>query len=351
MKSSDVQPRMLLINDIHVSKDNISEFHKNWDEALHICQQNDIYTIVIGGDLWQSRTGQTLNVLMAVREAFLKARALGIFIIIEPGNHCKVDPESILSYNHIFSEYPDIDVIDDFAGYDVSDNVILWVISYFPENGSFVEKLNAVIAQLPNDKKNILYCHEGINGALTTVSDKELPTDIFKPFDKVLVGHYHNRAVLSNGLIEYIGSSRQHNFGEDEMKGYTILYTDGSTKFIQNQVNTQYTTVEISADKLNDAKTLLQELCDGRTKVRLKIACTNDQAAAIDKNTLLELGASKIEMVTEASMSYAKVEDLNTKFNKDGLKAEYSRFCIQKDIENVEMGLQYLDKIENVCGD
>ena len=30
-------PSALLLNDIHVSKDNIPEFQKNWDEALYIC--------------------------------------------------------------------------------------------------------------------------------------------------------------------------------------------------------------------------------------------------------------------------------------------------------------------------
>ena len=35
-------PSALLLNDIHVSKDNIPEFQKNWDEALYICDQYGI---------------------------------------------------------------------------------------------------------------------------------------------------------------------------------------------------------------------------------------------------------------------------------------------------------------------
>ena len=50
-------PVALLLNDIHVSKDNISEFQANWDEALQICEKYEIADIVIGGDLWQSRSG------------------------------------------------------------------------------------------------------------------------------------------------------------------------------------------------------------------------------------------------------------------------------------------------------
>jgi len=58
-------PVALLLNDIHVSKDNIPEFQKNWDEALAICDQYQISDIIIGGDLWLSRSAQTLSVLMA----------------------------------------------------------------------------------------------------------------------------------------------------------------------------------------------------------------------------------------------------------------------------------------------
>lgn len=350
MKKRDIHACMLLINDIHLSKDNISEFHKNWNEALHICKERGIETLVVGGDLWQSRAGQTLNVLMAAREAILKATSEGVYVIIENGNHDKVDQESILSYNHIFSPYPDVEVVDDYAGYDVSNDVILWLISYFPENGSFADKLNEVIANLPKDKTNILYCHEGINGALATSSDKELSPKVFEAFDKVLVGHYHDRAVLVGGKIQYIGSSRQHNFGEDSDKGYTILFSDGSTEFVKNETNIQFLTIEIDANNLEHAKQQLSEIKDEQTKVRLKISCTTEQAATLDKKMLIELGATKVEVTTENAMSCAKVQDFEAKYDKDGLKQEYTRYCIQKEIENIEMGLQYLDKINTVCG-
>lgn len=111
-------------------------------------------------------------------------------------------------------------------------------MAYFPEDGSFTERLQEIIdneLSISHTRQNILYIHEGINGALSQPSDKELPAKIFEPFDKILVGHYHNRTKIKNTNIEYIGSSRQHNFGEDEEKGYTILYSDGSHKFVKTK--------------------------------------------------------------------------------------------------------------------
>lgn len=342
-------PIALLLNDIHVSKDNIPEFQKNWDEALAICDHYRISDIVIGGDLWQSRSVQTLSTLMAVRQAIIKATKAGITLTIAEGNHCKVDQESILGYSHLFSEYPNVYVVDDYTVIDIGKNVSLYIMSYFPENGSFTERLKDIVENdFDSEQYNILYIHEGINGALSTPNEKELPTSIFKDFDKVLVGHYHDRCVITNTNIEYIGSSRQHNFGEDEEKGYTILFSDGSYEFVKNQVNTRYKVMELNGsqpssvivDKLQKAK------ADELYKIKVRITCDSTSVGTIDKRKLLEAGATKVEIVAEeSSVTSTASHALDKKFDKSGIKQEYTTFCADKGISNIEMGLAYLDKI------
>ena len=211
------------------------------------------------------------------------------------------------------------------------------------------ERLKKMVrAELNASVHNILYIHEGINGALSTPNEKELPTNIFSDFDTVLVGHYHNRCIIKGTNIEYIGSSRQHNFGEDEEKGYTIIYDDGSHEFIKNQVNIRYKVLDIKAsqinskliDKLNDMK------ADGRYKIKTRISCTSQEAPNIDKQKLLEAGSSKVEIVTEdVEITETTAHSLDKKFDKSGIKQEYTSFCANKGIINIEMGLQYLDKI------
>lgn len=339
----------LLWNDIHISKDNIAEFQKNWEEAIQICQQHNIVDMIIGGDLWQSRSSQTLDVLMTVRQAIIKATKQGLTLTIAEGNHCKVDQESLLGYSHLFSEYPNVYVVDDYTVMDISNDVVLYVMSYFPESGSFTERLEQMKAtELDDSKHNILYIHEGINGALSTLTEKELPTTIFKDFDKVLVGHYHNRCVIKGTNIEYIGASRQHNFGEDEDKGYTILYSDGSYEFVKNQVNTRYKVIDVTAQQINSK--FLDKLDDlkatGKYKTKVRVSCDEKEISSIDKQKLLEAGATKVEITTEESeATEVAAHALDKKFDKSGIKQEYSAFCANKGIENVEMGLEYLDKI------
>ena len=341
-------PVALLLNDIHVSKDNIPEFQANWNEALEICKTHGITDMIIGGDLWQSRSGQTLNTLMAVRQAIIKATSNGIMLTIAEGNHDLVDQESLLGYGHLFSEYPNVEAVDVYTAIELSDTVVLYVMSYFPENGSFTEKLQH-IEQTDFDKNchNILYIHEGINGALATSSDKELPANLFEKWDSVLVGHYHDRCKIKNTNIEYIGSSRQHNFGEDEEKGYTIVYDDGSTEFIKNQANIRYKVLDLTPKQIN--ANLLNHLdeikSNGRYKIKARINCSTVEATNINKQQLLEAGATKVEIITsETETKAVSAHALDTKYDKHGIKEEYTNYCVEKGI-NVEMGLQYLDKI------
>lgn len=343
-------PCALLINDSHASKDNIPEFHKNWNEALKICKDNNIQYLIVGGDLWQSRSSQTLDTLMSVREAILEAtKQYGLYVVLANGNHDLVDQEAILGYSHIFSDYESVEVIDDYTEIDLTDNVSLWVMSYFPENGSFTQRFNELLKtnRINRSKKNILYIHEGIRGGLATPSDDELPANLFSAFDATLVGHYHNRKRIPGTNIEYIGASRQHNFGEDEEKGYTILYSDGSTKFVKNEINIRYKVIDTDIADMDDKfmDMLAKIKSDSRYKVKVRVKCESAQSSSVNKQKLAEYGANKIELVTEQTIvTHSDHQNITHKFDKSGIKEEYTNFCSQKSIDN-QLGLHYLEKL------
>ena len=106
-------PCVLLMNDMHASKDTLSAFELSWMEALQICGEKGIEEIVVGGDLWQSRSSQTLSTLLLVQKCLLEATNRGILVTLAEGNHDLVDQESFEGYNHIFSPYKNVDVVDD----------------------------------------------------------------------------------------------------------------------------------------------------------------------------------------------------------------------------------------------
>lgn len=343
----------LLINDIHVSKDNIAEFNKNWDEALMVCQREGISDIIVGGDMFTERSSQTLAVLLAVKSALDRAVAKGIYATIAEGNHDIVDKESFEGYNHLWVGQKNIDVIDTYRilGWEDCDFVFA-VMSYFPENGSFLDWLDRMLTEaltkhgdiVRSEQDIILYIHEGVHGALGNFEiDGELPQEPLLEYKAVLCGHYHNRIHIKGTNIQYIGSSRQHNFGEDEEKGYTILYSDGSTEFVKNEANQRYMTVEVEYDNIDDLSDYLATDDVAGYKVRVKVRCTDKQSKVFDKQKLLNYGFNKVEMVlatpVEKEVAAMSIEE---KFDKQGIKKEYQNFCNEQEIDS-ELGIKYLE--------
>ena len=349
-------PCLLLLNDIHISKDNIPAFKANWQEAIDICRKMDVKEIAIGGDLFFSRAAQTLDVLLAVHDALLTAAEHGIHVTIAEGNHDKVNQENERGYCHVFDQHSNVLVCDEYVSLPLGDDCrfVLHMMGYFPEDGSFCTRLDRLKEEALDPKRlNFLYIHEGINGALAQPNDKELPAKIFEEFDKVFVGHYHNRTIIDKTRIEYIGSSRQHNFGEDEEKGYTVIYTDGSHEFIKNKVNTRYRVIDVSAERAG--LHLMDELreidADGRYKVKVRVHAPQAAMKSVDKAALLDAGATKVELIADdEEMLEVAASSLFEKYDSHRIRETYEEFCREKQIDDVAIGLEYLSKIEGQCG-
>ena len=349
-------PCLLLLNDIHISKDNIPAFKANWQEAIDICRKMDVKEIAIGGDLFFSRAAQTLDVLLAVHDALLTAAEHGIHVTIAEGNHDKVNQENERGYCHVFDQHSNVLVCDEYVSLPLGDDCrfVLHMMGYFPEDGTFCTRLDRLKEEALDPKRlNFLYIHEGINGALAQPNDKELPAKIFEDFDKVFVGHYHNRTIIDKTRIEYIGSSRQHNFGEDEEKGYTVIYTDGSHEFIKNQANTRYRVIDVAAERAG--LHLMDELreidADGRYKVKVRVHAPQAAIKSVDKAALLDAGATKVELIADdEEMLEVAASSLFEKFDSHRIRETYEEFCREKQIDDVAIGLEYLSKIEGQCG-
>lgn len=342
------KPIALLVNDLHADKDKLVAFQLNWDEALEICESERISNLIIGGDLFTTRANQTLSTLITVWKALKKAYEKELCVTISEGNHDKTNLEEIYGYSHLFQGFGDTYVVDeyDILYWDDCDFVLI-VISYFPENNSFLKVLDKAVeralkefSEVVKDKSNIiLYLHEGIHGALGDFEiPGELPQEPFLDFRKVLCGHYHNRIRIKNTPIEYIGASRQHSFGEDEEKGYTILYSDGSTQFIKNVVNTRYKSISLNADELDDF--VLQK--EMGYKYKLKLNCNEKDAKIIERQKLLDSGFDKVEFnVENKTATEADQSDITERYDKAGIVSEYQTYCDENSID-CKLGLKYL---------
>ena len=338
----------LLMNDLHISKDNINEFAKNWGEALALCKERGIKDLVIGGDIFTSRSSQPLSVLLAVHDAFKQASDMGLLITVTNGNHDKVGANDLRGYCHVFDTITGVEVVETYTVicWDGCDFALI-PVSYFS-----ADYFDNIMEAILHDEcvididcsKIILYLHQGIHGALGDFDvPDELPNDIFKGFKSVLVGHYHNRTKIKGTNIQYIGSSRQHNFGEDEEKGYTILYSDGSTEFVKNAVNKRYYVIDVDLEDIDGVDKMLPDM--EKYDVRVKVHCKDSEVDGKWKERLSEMGV-RVDVLTEKiKISEIKNSGIEQKFDKAGLKLEYVHFCDNKNVPS-ELGIKYLNKID-----
>ena len=348
-------PYALLIADTHCGKETTEAFVRNWQEAISICREKNIHRVFFAGDLVLSRAAQTLDILLAIHDVLAHCKDAGIEVVMINGNHCKVNQEAIRGYCHVFDSFSNVRVVDTFFEIPVADGVYVGLIPYFPEQGSFIEKLQQLEAHSfgHTAKCRILILHEGIRGGLGEPTENELPARIFSKWDRVLVGHYHNRNRIAPN-IEYIGSSRQHNFGEDEEKGYTIIYTDGTHEFVKNKVNIRYKVLDVPVERAG--LHLMDELREidagGRYKVKVRVHAPQTAMKSVDKAALLEAGATKVELIADdEELPDATSSSLFEKFDSRRIRETYEEFCALKQIEDVAVGLEYLSKIENApCG-
>ena len=313
-KNIDAYPIAMVLADTHCGKDTVEAFKLNMHEAISICQDKNIKYIFFAGDMVLSRAAQTLDILLAIHDVLEECKEAGIEVVMINGNHCKVNQESPRGYCNVFDSFNNVIVVDTYL--------------------------------------RILIIHEGIRGGLGEATETELPAKLFSKWNKVFVGHYHNRNTIAPN-IEYIGSSRQHNFGEDEEKGYTVIYTDGSHEFIKNKVNTRYRVIDVAAERAG--LHLMDELreidADGRYKVKVRVHAPQAAMKSVDKAALLDAGATKVELIADdEEMLEVAASSLFEKFDSHRIRETYEEFCREKQIDDVAIGLEYLSKIEGQCG-
>lgn len=333
------QPFALLVNDLHISKDNINEFELNWAEALAVCERYGVKKMLVGGDVFTTRNAQTLAPMLSVQRCFHRAVDNGIEIYAVEGNHDKPNYEAEEGWLDLYDDIKGVNVFDLPVCFDL-DNCHLVMFPYYPEETEMPKLLKG--EEMPNPTDTILYLHSGVHGALGDFDvPNEIDQELLKPYKRVLCGHYHNRCKIKGTNIEYIGSSRAHTFGEDEEKGYTILFSDGSTEFVKNEVNSRYVTEDIKFSEVKDWK----RTYDKRYKIRVRISCTAAEADTVDRDALIAAGANKIEFVTEKLAAITAEQAEDEKFDTKNIQKEYKSFCKEKGVDSA-FGIEYLNRIK-----
>jgi exonuclease SbcD len=336
------QPIVILTTDWHIDKRNLDQIRDLVVQMLALANKLEINKVILLGDVFQARKSQELSVLVFFIEILNMFKEANVELIAFPGNHDKVDLNSLDSYLDPFDNFPNFKLIRDYSCMCFVDKDIINIhlIPYF-EDKLFLEKLNQ--CEPIKDERNVLLIHQGVTGAKNndgSIVDSDIKLSMFKKFNAVFSGHYHDR----NGI--YIGSIAQNNFGEDTEKGFTVLYDDLSTKFIKSKFK-EYHKVVIDLKKLNLKdidKLAVQHMSSGNN---IRFEFVGDKTAVdsidIDKYRSLGIDVKRKNDDIDGSIEQAENDEV-IEFNNTEIINQFGKFCESNGISDPAVGLKYLKK-------
>lgn len=282
-----------IITDTHLQDDNLHVVRLIFLHVVDFCKKNKLKHFFHLGDHFNKRDSQKLDTLLFYDELKEILKNENIIMVTIPGNHDKTDLTAPKSYVDIFKS----DNIRIFKGekyeyFDFSDNYRFYLLPYFKKE-IYDEKIALIQKNIDSSKKNVLLTHIGVEGALNNNGDDEphvIKTGIFQKFDKVLIGHFHNKQKL-NSKVMYIGSTDPRNYGEDDEKGLTILYDDLSTSQEKFPFVKSYRKIVLQEFSQLEVETLIKkEFKTGKENLRIELIGEEEKFIHIDKKKLEESG-------------------------------------------------------------
>ena len=337
-------PVSLLITDTHLHKNNVELVKKIFSQAIEICKKNSIQNIFHLGDFFTSREAQPLFVLKEAKEILAMIASNNLKLSIIPGNHDKTNLDDELSYLDVVEKNENIFLISQESKIE-HHNLNVIFLPFFKENGDYLRRLENASKMIENDKFNILLTHVGINGVRNNDGssvENNIKQDLFKKFEKVCVGHYHDQQ--SNKNIFYIGSSYQANFGEDNIKGFTILYSDGSHDFIKSNFP-EFFKIKVNIDDKEELKNFEKKYSNSKDNIRIVLIGDKTKLQSFNKSNFIDKG---IDVKFESEEINTNIDISNQEiilFNRSNIKDAYEKFSQINLIEDSEFGLEYLKKI------
>ncbi|HPI18742.1 MAG TPA: metallophosphoesterase [Candidatus Kapabacteria bacterium] len=343
--------KSLMLSDVHIDESNAEEIKLIIRQGIQFSKENNIKSWICLGDWFKERSSQKLLVLLSFGEILNMLSDSDISLYTFPGNHDKTDAEDEKSYLSLFRNIG----IKKHHFYDVEscEDGKWYFIPFFSENGSFLRRLTNINKEAAKyNGKKFLFLHQSINGVKNndgTLVDDGLKGNLFKNFDKVFVGHYHNYQKLSNKII-YIGSLKPHNYGEDNDKGFW-LFDDKTGDLERVQTNfKKYRKILIDLEKTNKSmiESFREKLSNSGDNVRFVFRGTEDELAMIDAGYFEKVG---IEVKKENKNILRAVEYFeetkSLQFNKSDLKINFLKYCNKNKIvsNKLSLGLNYFKKL------
>ena len=349
------KPIALIITDSHFNKDNHDQVNEVLDQAIERAEELGVEYIFHCGDVFTDRTGRKLVDFSSFNRFLTRLYDRHLKLYIIPGNHDKTNLDSNESYLDVYDKWPGVTVVNQPWLFQLSPNCIFAFLPFYKKD-KYKEELKKLTRDINKkygiEQDVVLLTHQAIDGVRNndgSIVKKHLAPKIFSRFNKVFVGHYHDRQSFGN--IHYIGSLLPQNFGEDNEKGWAIVY-DNFRHDLENAEFKKFLKVKVDLDS-PVGQIMLQKMIkkhqSSNDNVRIIVKGKPEQLVTVNKNEIKNLGLDvKLDNSQTLDAMVINQDKEVEKLNSTSLFSMFNEWMDLNELspDRQQMGINYIKK----CG-
>lgn len=335
------KPKFIIFNDAHLKKGNEDAVVLSVQHMVAYAVAKGIKSIVFAGDLFHSRKHQEESVLHACDEILRIIRENGIHLYLFAGNHDKTSYFVYESFLDIYRWHPNVTFTKTPLRLDI-ESIDVTLIPFFDDS---------ILVPLLEEAEGgeMLISHFEMKGSdhLGHVSEKaNITRTTLKKWKKTYLGHYHNTHEITPDIV-HLPSLRQNDFGENNIKGFSVIYDDLSYEIVQGVfkefVCVKLDVVDLDTEKL---KELIRMHENSENSVRFEISGNTETLKALDGKLFDNTGIDfkkKFDKEYNFDMSEREFPKVVQKVDVKTVHEEFEQFCENKGYDHVR-GLELLNK-------
>lgn len=324
------KPIAIISTDRHLKDSNAIGLIDLAEQEIALAGRLGIKQIIWLGDMFDSRIGQRQELLTCMSEMIDMYASAGLQIMCIPGNHDKTDYTLDDSFLSTYRYHPGFTLFEE-PRVVTFEGVEMHFVPFY-EQETWVERFKWL--PKPLNKNSVLFSHTAVSGSINNdgkVVENKISLKMFSGYGKVFLGHYHNAQQPGRNVF-HLPSVQQNNFGEDEDKGFTVLYDDLSFELVKSHF-TPYRTI-----RLNIAALSPEEVVDASKKINtddqhLRVTLIGDQQSvkSINKKLFTDRGAVVEVKYTDVEVGpEAEEERVVRKLSGTDIAEKFKEFCSEK---------------------
>lgn len=336
------KPIVVISTDKHLKEENALDLFDLAEQEIALATRLNVKNIIWLGDIFDSRLSQRQELLNVLTEMIAMYHTAGLQIICIPGNHDKTDYEADESFLTPYKYHPGFDLIETPQSRTVGGIVFDFVPFY--STNMWLQKFGELKPSI--NKHYVLCSHTAVQGSINNdgkVVESRIKTSLFIKYAAVLLGHYHNAQQPSSNVF-HLPSVRQNNFGEDEEKGFTVLYDDASFDFVKSDfVPYREIKIDVATVTKKELQGLHKEI-DANVHSRVVLIGDQEAVKSINKKWFTEHGIAVKAKYNDVEVSEAEEKEVVQELSGEDLKEKFQAFCTEKNY-SYEDGFKLLKEI------